>query len=90
MTRFTRIAALIALPGLAISASAQAGATRASDLKLGPACGTGGRPACATAQGQQPAEVGPPNGFPDTPGLDRARRVASDRAAFNRDDSPGG
>lgn len=34
-------------------------------------------------------DVGPRNGFPDTPGLDRARERASDNAAFNRSKSNG-
>lgn len=37
-----------------------------------------------------PAHVGPKDGFPDNRGLARARQVANDNAAFNRDDSPGG
>lgn len=32
---------------------------------------------------------GPKNGFPDTPGLARAREVANERARFLRNDSTG-
>ena len=49
-------------------------------------------PETAEQAGKKPkkAEVGPKDGFPDTKGIEIARRVASQNAAFNRPDSPGG
>lgn len=43
-------------------------------------------------QGTSPTlktDVGPKNGFPDNPGLDRARERANENAAFNRYKSSG-
>lgn len=45
--------------------------------------------ASTAAKPQLRTDVGPKNGFPDTPGLSRARDRASENAAFNRYKSGG-
>lgn len=82
-----RLFPLAALLVAALSFPAHAAATRASAQALPPApkpaatCGTKGTLPCA---------VGPKEGFPETRGLENARRQANDNAAFKRVDSPGG
>ncbi len=41
------------------------------------------------APNANPSPNGPKNGFPDSPGLDRAREVANENARFKRTDSNG-
>lgn len=91
MTSLYRIAAGLALiGGLALATGAQAGETRAADQKLGPACGAHAQAPCGEGKRSPKSDVGPPNGFPDAPGIAVARQVASGNAAFIRADSPGG
>lgn len=45
--------------------------------------------AAQAAPNANPSPNGPKNGFPDSPGLDRAREVANENARFKRTDSNG-
>ena len=82
-----RLLPAAALVLAAFSAPANANGTRASDQLLP---GAAKLPATCGTKGALPCSVGPKSGFPDTRGLDRAMRSASDNAAFKRADSPGG
>lgn len=65
------------------SAPAAAG-TRASDNKA-----TYSGPDAAAAAKSKKTDVGPRNGFPDSPGLANAYERANDNAAFKRNKSNG-
>lgn len=72
--------------GIVLVASPALAGTRAGDSK------TTYQAAPATkgqADKQLKTDVGPANGFPDTPGLARARERANENAAFNRNKSNG-
>ena len=77
---------------LSLSGPAVAGSTRAANQHLPPTASAQAQPVARPggAPAVQASGVGPPGGFPHAPGLDRAREVANDNAAFNRPDSPGG
>lgn len=70
---------LVALPA---HAGTRASDGRPRDMPLVPASGNPGTT-------MPKANVGPAQGFPDTPGLERARDRANGNAAFNRYKSNG-
>lgn len=70
--------------GIVLVASPALAGTRAGDSKTTYQAATKGQ-----ADKQLKTDVGPANGFPDTPGLARARDRANENAAFNRNKSNG-
>jgi hypothetical protein len=70
----------LACAGLTILSAPAFAGTRPDSGRIHPT--TGASPVLKT-------DVGPKNGFPDTPGLERARERANENAAFNRYKSGG-